>query len=177
MFLFTKISLAVFLMLTIAAEILGILDKAYSNYIFIIGLSIQIIMLIILVTILLIRKNQLTRGIKIIRYKIMDKYIKGGTELIPKYIAPTNPRKSSVFKIFVEVENFKELPNFDICKMGKGGINVDIQKHILNAKMGIVEKSFIFDADIIVKPDEKINCKFRDDINIKTFFVGELYIP
>ena len=179
MFLFTKISLTVFLMLTVAlvAEMFGILNKTYGHYIFIAGLLIQIIMLIIIVSIVLIRKNQLKKGVKIIRYKIMDKYIKGGTELIPQYMAPTNPRKSSIFKIFVEAENFKESPDFGICKMGKGNVNIDIKKHILSIRAGIADKSFIFDADILMRPDERINCKFKDDINIKTFFIGELYMP
>lgn len=179
MFLFTKISLTIFLilMVVLVAEIFGILDRTYGNYIFIVGLSIQIIILIILLTTLLVRNNKLKRGVKIIRYKIMDKYIKGGTELIPEYITSTNPRKSSIFKIFVEAEDFKDPPDFGMCKMGKGDINVDIKKHILGVRSGIIEKSFIFDADIIVGPDEKINFKFKDDINIKIFFIGELYIP
>ena len=179
MFLFTKISLTILLMLTVTlvADMFGILNRTYSNYIFVAGSLIQIIILITIVTIFLIRKNQLKRGVKIIRYKIMDKYIKGGAELVPNYISPTNPRKSSIFKIFVEVEDFKEPPDFGICKMGKGNVNIDIKKHILSVRAGIVEKSFIFDTDIIVRPDEKINCKFKDDVNIKTFFIGELYIP
>ena len=179
MFILTKISLIITFILTVAvtAQTMGKLNNVYTMYILMIGLTVQFIMVIIFITIILYRRNEMKKGIKIIRYKAEDRYIKGCTDIIPQYIAPTNPRKSSIFKIFVETENFKGIPDFGICKMGKGDVNIDLKQHILNIRTGIVAKSFIFDADIIMRPVEKINCKFKDDVNIKLFFVRELYIP
>lgn len=179
MFTYTKITLAIFLTLIITgvAYIVGIIDQRYSDYVFFIGLVVQTIILTIIIIKILIGKNKLKRGVKIIRYKIIDKHIKGGTYIIPEYITPINPIRPSIFKIFIEADDFKESPDFTVCKVGKGNYNIGADKCILDIKKGIVEKSFIFDADIIVGPNEKINCKFKDDINIKTFFVGELYLP
>lgn len=179
MFLFTKISLTVLFVLTMTmiAEAFGILSQRYGNYIFFVGISIQIIILIFLVTILLTKKNELKRGVKIIRHRIEDKYIKGDTDILPSFIGSTNPIKASIFKIFVEIKDFKDPPEFGMCKMGRNNTKIDISKHILNVRAGIIEGSFIFDADIIVRPDEKVNFKFKNDTNIKLFLVGELYIP
>ncbi len=180
MFLFTKISLTVLFVLTMTmvAEAFGILSQRYGHYIFFVGISIQIIILIFLVTMLLMKKNELKRGVKIIRHRIEDKYIKGDTDVLPSFIGATNPIKASIFKIFVEIKDFKDPPEFGMCKIGRNNAKIsDISKHILNVRTGIIEGSFIFDADIIVRPDEKINFKFKNDANIKLFLVGELYIP
>lgn len=164
--------------MVLVAEAFGILSRSYGVYIFFVGLSVQIILFIYLMTRLLMKKGELKRGVRIIRHKIEDKHIKGGTDILPSFIGATNPRKASIFKIFVEVIDFKNPPEFGVCKMGKGNMKVtDIKKHLLGVKVGVVQGSFIFDADIIVRPDEKINFKFKDDVNIKLFFVGELYIP
>lgn len=181
MFLFTKISLTVLFILTMimVAEAFGILSQKYGSYIFFVGLSIQIIMLIALIVLLIIKKRELKRGVEIIRHRIDDKYIKGDTDILPSFIGPTNPRKASIFKIYLEAKDFKEDPGFSMCKMGKGSLEkmANIKKHVLYANTGIVDNLFVFTADIIVRPDEKINFKFKEDINIKMLFIGELYIP
>lgn len=179
MFLYSKLSLAILLILVITgvAYINDILDQKYVGYVFLIGLFAQSIILMLVVMRILVVKDKLKRGIKIIRYKMVDTYIEGGKYMIPEYIAPTNPTKPSMFKIFIEADNFGELPCFIMCKMGKGNYDIKQDESTFNAKRNIEEKSFIFDADILVGPDEKINCKFKDDINIKMFFIGELYIP
>lgn len=181
MFLFTKISLTILFILTMAmvAEVFGILSRTYGTYIFFIGLSMQIIILITLATFIFIKKRKLKRGVNIIRHRIEDKYIKGDTSILPSFIGPTNPRKASIFKIYLEAKDFKESPDFSMCKIVKGSSEemADIKKHILHVDTGVIDNLFIFIADLIVRPDEKINFKFKDDINIKTFFIGELYIP
>jgi hypothetical protein len=181
MFLFSKISLSIFFIITITviAEALGILSKRYENYIIITGLSIQIIMLIIVIAALSKRKGRLNRGVKIIRYKIEDKYIKGDTDILPSFIGSTNPRKPTIFQIYIEAKDFKENPNFQMSKIIREGPEklTDLKKHVLNVNAGVVGDLFIFVAELIVRPDEKINFKFENDINIKTFFIGELYMP
>lgn len=53
----------------------------------------------------------------------------------------------------------------------------DVKKQVLNVNTGISNDLFIFHVDMLVRPDEKINFKFKNDANIKTFLLGELYIP
>jgi len=181
MFIFTKISLTIMsiIMITIIAEITGKLDAKYGSYIIFVGLTIQFTMFVILLWIFLRRIKYLRNGVKIIRHRFENKYIKGDTDILPEFITTTNPRKSSIFNIYLEAKDIKDPPDFGMYKMGRGNPAkmTDIKKHVLYVNADMVNDLFIFIVDIIVRPDEKINFKFRDDINIKTFFIGELYIP
>lgn len=142
-------------------------------------MAIQIILLVVFITLSLTSQGRLKRGVKIIRHKIEDKYIKGNTDILPSFIGSTNPRKATMFQIYIEAKDVKEDPRFNMRKIiGRGSEKtIDIKKHVLHVNTGIVDDLFIFVADMIVRPDEKINFKFENDINIKTFFIGELYIP
>lgn len=181
MFIFSKISLTILFisMMTIIAESFGILSQIYGNYILFAGIVIQIILLIAFIILSLTSQGRLKRGVKIIRHKIEDKYIKGNTDILPSFISSTNPRKATIFQIYIEAKDVKEDPHFNMCKIIGGGPEktIDIKKHVLHVNTGIVGDLFIFVADLIVRPDEKINFKFENDINIKTLFIGELYMP
>ena len=80
-------------------------------------------------------------------------------------------------QIFLEIENVESPPDIGIFKMCAERILLDIEDNIININSGIVENSFIFDADVIVRPDEKINFKLKKDTTIKLFFLGEFYTP
>lgn len=181
MFIYTKISLAVMFIIitTTIAEITGRLDVKYGPYIIFAGLIVQLIMLVILLWTLLKRKKYIRNGVKIIRYRFEDKYIKGDTDILPKFMTTTNPIKSSIFEIYLETKDFKCLSGFGIYKIeGDNPAKMtDIGKHVLYANVDAVNDLFIFIANIIVRPDEKVNFKFGDDINVKKFFIGELYLP
>lgn len=182
MYLITKVSILITLVLTmnLVAESLGFVEKKYSNYILIIGLAIQTILLAIFSIIIASRKRQLKRTVKIPRYRFEDRYIKGDTNILPKNISTTNPGKSSIFKIYFEIKDFKkdEPPDFCIFSMGKEPMEItDMKKHLADINIGIEDNLFIFNADIIVRPNQEINFAFKKDTNIKTFFVGEVYIP
>ncbi len=182
MHLITKINYIIMfaLIVNIVAEKLGYIDTKNSNYIWIIGLSIQIILLTIFVVLISMRKRQLKRTVKIPRYQFEDRYIKGDTHILPKNISTTNPGKSSIFKIYFEIKDFKkdEPPDFCIYAMGKVPMEItDMKKHLADINIGIEDNLFIFNADIIVRPNQEINFMFKKDTNLKTFFVGEVYIP
>ncbi len=183
MFTLKRISIAtiatiIIIFATIIARALGILDKTYTNIIIDYLLAIQMAFILISIIIYLISRRRLN-GIKIIRYQLYDTPVKGETNILPENITPTNPRKSAIFKFFLEIENMSdtELPEIGILKESVGKFMPDIKKHIINVKCGVVNNSFIFDVDIIVKPDEEINVQIRKDTVIKSFFLGEFYIP
>lgn len=179
MFILTKISLAVTFIIIIAAvaQIVGKLDAIYVNYILLVGFVMQIVILIIFIVIILAKRNELKKGIKIIRYKYEDRYIKGEEDVLPEFVTTTNPRNASMFKIYFEIKDFKEPPDFSIYNIGKGNNISDNKRHILNVNTGIRDDLFISHINMIVSPDEKINFKFKNDVNVKTFLLGELYIP
>ena len=176
MFFITKVSLVTSLIVltTIFAEIIGILDKKYLIPILYVCMVIQIIILI--GAFIVIMRIRGIRGVKIIRYRLEDKFVKGETDIIPEYISPTNPGKLAMFKVFLEIDKMEEMPEFGLSKIGSIE-KKDIKEHIVNINSGIVNDHFIFDADIVVRPGEKINFRLKKDTTIKLFFLGEFYIP
>ena len=178
MYTLIKVSLvaSIVMIITFVVESLGILDKRYASAIMDAVLVLQIALLIMAI-IIFVMKSRKMHGIKIIRYQISNKLIKGDTNILPENLFPTNPRKPALFKIFLEIENVESPPDIGIFKMCAERILLDIEDNIININSGIVENSFIFDADVIVRPDEKINFKLKKDTTIKLFFLGEFYTP
>lgn len=178
MYTFSKLSLVATFILLIAfiAETFGILDRRYADMIMNVVLAVQLILLAILIVILIIRRKGIN-GVKMIRYQFSDRFVKGDTYILPEYVSTTNPRKSALFKIFLEIKDIREPPEIGISKIGAEQVVPDIKDHIVNINSGMIENSFIFDADIIVKPGEKINFQLKKDTIIKSFFLGEFYIP
>lgn len=179
MFIITKISLAsTFTMIIgIVLGTLGKLDDKYVNIIMNANIVIQILCFMIFAVLFIFFHNW-PKGIKILRYKFEDRLIKGDTDIFQKPIFSTNPRRMAIFKIYLEADQFTEPPELDITKIGNyGKPSSDIHKHFLHIDSSIKENIFMFHADMIVMPNEKINFKFKKDTNIKTFLLGELYLP
>jgi len=178
MFVLTKISLvATFLVLTaIAARMLGILDKEYYETMMYTILAIQLIILSILVVIFILKRRKM-KGVRIVRYKTENKFIKGDTNIIPEYISSTNTRKSAIFTVLLQIENVTIAPEITISKMLGEKKVTDIKNHIITVDAGMVENCYMFHADIISHPGEKINFNLNTDATLKLFFLGELYIP
>lgn len=178
MFVLTKISLAAtFLVLTaITARMLGILDKEYYEITMYTILAIQLIILLILVVILILKRRKM-KGVRIVRYQTQNKFIKGDTNIIPEYVSSTNTRKSAIFTVLLQIENVKSVPEVTISKMLGEKKITDIKNHIITVDAGMIENCYMFHADIISHPGEKINFNLSTDATLKLFFLGELYIP
>lgn len=182
MMILSKISIVIagIILLTGIANVIGVLNDEYTNLIMNIGLAVQLTMLIILGIMYVMARHYRSRYVKIPRYIINDRYIKGDTEIFPKSLSSTNPRKESVFTIYMEVKvkEFDEIPEFGIEKTKISGIMIqDISKHIINTNAGIQDGIFKFGTDIIMSPNETINFKFRKDTKIDILSVNEIYIP
>jgi len=173
----TKLSLVTsgIVIITLFARLFDILDERYSNMILIGSLLIQTFLLII-GTVILIIKTRKINVVKIPRYQLYGTMVKGDTNIIPENISPTNPRKRAIFKIFLAIENISDPPDIGIFKMNVGR-NIPIKDQIVNLNSGLVDNNFIFDADIIVEPGEKINFRLKKDTVVKLFFLGEFYSP
>lgn len=179
MFIITKLSLAAFLIvsMTIIAETTGVLDIRYARVILYSVLAIQTVLLAISTIISIIIKKRRMHGVRIVRYQLHDTLVKGNTDILPENVSPTNPRKSALFAVFLEIENASETPEIGIFKMSIGDIAPGIKDHITRVRSGMIENSFVFHADVIVKPGEKINFQIKKDTTVKLFFLGEVYIP
>jgi hypothetical protein len=178
MYTLSKISLAMSLVVLMAsvAKTLNILDKRYTVIIMVAAAVIQAILLVLVVMSAIIRGRQ-TCGVKMTRYQFHDRFVKGNDYILPEYISTTNPRKSAIFKLLVEIKDVSEPPEITISKIGVASVEQDIKNHIVNIESFTVDNSFLLDADIIIQPGEKINFGFKKDIVVKSFFLGELYVP
>ena len=68
-------------------------------------------------------------------------------------------------------------PEFVVDIKGRyGEVINDIKNHILNFKIGTEKDILVCKGDIIVKPNEKINFKFKKDVKVKMFILEEVYI-
>lgn len=135
------------------------------------------LIIIVLIMIFILMRRQKFNGVKIIRYQFCDRSVKGDTNILPENISSTNPRKSALFKVFLEIENVSEPPEIGISKDGVKRELPNIKDHIVNINSGKIKENFIFDAELIVRPNEKINFQIKKDTVIKLFFLGEFYIP
>lgn len=178
MYAFSKISLAMSLVMLMAfiVEKLNILDKKYTIIIMIAAAVIQAILLGLVVISVIMRSRKM-HGVKMTRYQCHDRFIKGDDYILPTHVSTTNPRKSAMFKLLIEIKDVSEPPEITISKIGVAPVAQDIKNHIINVESFTVDNSFLFDADIIVKPGEKINFGFKKDTMIKSFFLGEFYVP
>jgi hypothetical protein len=179
MYTLTKLSLATTIIagVTFIAKQLGILELKYVIIIAIILSSIQAIFIGMSIAIL-VRKYRKTCGVRIVRYQFNDRFVRGNDYMIPEHVSVTNPRKSALFKILLEIKYAGEPPEIIISKNNLASAASDIKNHIINVNSGVVEDSnLIFDADVIVKPGEEINLHISKDALIKYFFLGETYIP
>ena len=116
-------------------------------------------------------------GVKIMRYRFSDRLVKGATNIIPENISPTNPKKPAIFKVLLEIRDVDEPPEFGIAKINIGAKTLKIEDNVSNIISGIADNNFLFSADIIVRPGEKINFQLKKDANVKLFLLGEIYIP
>lgn len=180
MLIIGKISLTatLILMISVVASIFGILDNRYVKMIMYAVFVVQTMLLIIVIIILILKKRKM-KGVRIIRYQLQNQPVKGETNIISEKISPTNPMKSTLFKIFLEIDNISEPPEIGIgiYKITTEKIIPDIKNHVVNINSGMVDHSFIFDADVIVRPEEQINFQVKKDTTIKLFFLGEFYVP
>jgi len=114
------------------------------------------------------------KNVEIIRYQFMKKSIKEFTNVFSEHIFPTNTRNHSIFKIYWEAIN---PPRFTLEMMDSNGIILsDINSRVLYININKDKDINMFDAEIKVMPNEKINFQFTKDVNIESFTLKEIYI-
>ena len=178
MYILSKLSLAASIVIAAAfvAEKFGILEMRYLVIIAIIASVIQVIMLAVLMA-TLITKYRKAIGVRMTRYQFNDRFIKGNDYILPEHVSTTNPRKSAIFKVLLEIKYTDDPPGIVISKNGVASVTSDEKNSVTNVNAGMIDNSLLFDADIVVKPGEEINFQLKKDALVKSFFLGEFYIP
>lgn len=169
------LSIGIFFLMLLAAIAFyfKILDKRYL----IISLYANIIIQALVIILYILDRPDNTKNVRIMRYEFKNKIIRD--DMFPEYMSSTNPRNPTIFKIHLESEQFiKDDHEFYADIVGINGKTIqDINSRIININSRIIKDVLIFDADIKMLPDEKINFKFREDMNIKIFTMEEMYTP
>lgn len=167
-----KISLgSIFLMiLGVIALYFKILDRKYVEVIIYGNILVQGIVLFFRLKKRIIKE----KDVEILRYQFKNKSIKEYTNIFPEHLCSTNTRKPSIFKIYWEANS---PPQFVIEMIGNNGkVISDIKNRIIDINTKIYRDITIFNAELKVMPNEKINFQFRKDIDIELFTLKEIYI-
>ena len=150
------------------------LDKKYISFFIYANMIVQAF---VIVAYILLRANR-PKDLKIVRYRFENKFKKGDMDIFPEHIFSTSPRNPTIFKIFWQVREFTkdDPPEFIIDIKGRNGEVIhDIKSHILSSKIGTEQDMLVYNGDVIIRPNEKINFKFRKDVNVKIFALEEVY--
>jgi hypothetical protein len=102
--------------------------------------------------------------------RIDNKFLSANSDLLKMDIVPTNPSRISVFRMAMEINN-------SIEQLGMSAVR-SIDSNIIE---NTIQKSFVaketYIIDTLVGPNETINFKFDNDINIIRLMIDELYVP
>lgn len=111
-------------------------------------------------------------GVRVIipRARIDDKFVLANSDLLKKSMIPTNPFHRCVFRISMEINKSIEQLGISAVRLRESGT---IENKI---KKALVAKE-TYTIDTIVSPDEVLNFKFDNDVDIKKLLIDELYIP
>ena len=165
----------VLMVLGLIATYFMTLDKKYIPFFIYVNIIVQAL---VITSYILLRTNR-PKDLKIVRHKFENKFKKGDMDIFPEHIFSTNPRNATIFKIYWQVSEFtkENPPEFVVDIKGRyGEVINDIKNHILNFKIGTEKDILVCKGDIIVKPNEKINFKFKKDVKVKMFILEEVYI-
>ncbi len=167
-----KISLgSIFLMiLGVIALYFKILDRKYLEVIIYGNILVHGTILFIRMKKRLVKK----KDVEILRYQFKNKSIKENTNIFPEHICSTNTGNPSIFKIYWEANN---PPQFAIEMIDNNGkVISDIKSRTIDVNTKTGNGITVFNAEIKVIPNEKINFQFRKDVNIELFNLKETYI-
>ena len=141
----------------------------------------SMILMMIIVTVFIYRLQKMIKmgmitqnfpEVKVIIQKahIDNKLIHANSDILKKNIVPTNPFSRCIFRISMEI-------NESIEQLGISAIRLRDSQIIEN----MIKKKFVaretYIIDTVVSPDETLNFKFDQDIDVKKFLIEELYIP
>lgn len=100
-----------------------------------------------------------------------EKTIVAETHIFPKFLKPTNTYKNCIFRVCIQIKEFKRYPLFYIIRKYKK--DTCIQE--LNSKIKL-DPGLTHIFEMIIDSQEELNFKFNEDVTIHKLVVEELYI-
>jgi len=87
------------------------------------------------------------------------------------FLIPTNTRKGCIFRIGVQIKEFKKYPLFYIIRICEK--ETCIQELNKNIKL---DPGLVHVFEVVIDSKEKLNFKFNEDVVVQKLLVEELYI-
>lgn len=100
-----------------------------------------------------------------------DKTITAETNIFPKFLVPTNIHRDCIFRISLQIKEFKKHPLFYIIRRCEK--DTCIQE--LNTKIKL-DPGLVHIFEVTIDSQEKLNFKFSEDVIIQKLLIEELYI-
>ena len=100
-----------------------------------------------------------------------EKAIKAETDIFPNFLVPTNTHKGCIFRISLQIKEFKKCPLFYMVRKSERDTTIqELNKNIELDPLSV----HVFEVAIDSK--EKLNFKFNEDVIIQKLLIEELYI-
>jgi len=100
-----------------------------------------------------------------------EKIVVAEENIFPNFLVPTNTRKGCIFRISLQIKEFKKYPLFYIVRICEK--ETCIQELNKNIKL---DPGQVHVFEVAIDSKEKLNFKFNEDIIIQKLLVEELYI-
>lgn len=100
-----------------------------------------------------------------------EKMVVADTNIFPDFLVPTNTRKGCIFRISVQIKEFKKYPLFYIVRICEK--DTCIQELNKNIKL---DPGLVHVFEVAIDSKEKLNFKFNDDVVIQKLLIEELYM-
>lgn len=112
---------------------------------------------------------RIKNGVPILRYDVSNKDVKSKSDLLLEGITPTNPHRTSLFNVHVEMDN-----NTDPLAMR---IYKTKENYVVGEAFTLLEPKTIRDLGILIKPEETFNFQFDNAGIVKKLSITEIYTP
>lgn len=100
-----------------------------------------------------------------------EKVIKAETDIFPDFLVPTNTHKGCIFRISLQIKEFKKYPLFYmIRKCERDTCTQELNKDIK------LDPGSVHIFEVVIDSNEKLSFKFNEDVIIKKLLIEELYI-
>lgn len=100
-----------------------------------------------------------------------EKDIRAETNIFPNFFIPTNTRKDCIFRISLQIKEFKKHPLFYMIRTCEG--DTCIQELNKNIKL---DPGLVHVFEVVINCKEKLNFKFSEDVIVQKLLIEELYI-
>ena len=100
-----------------------------------------------------------------------EKAIKAELDIFPNFLVPTNIYRDCIFRISLQIKEFKKHPLFYIIRICEKDICIQELNNKIKLDPGLVH---IF--DVVINSKERLNFKFSEDVIIQKLLIEELYV-